>query len=124
MTMIIHLRVVRVATAILRQKRNVASKFCYCTTKAKCGIKIPTFEERIGTRSTAAKQARFEAKNEVRYSQTREPNSRDGLKMPIKKPKAKNSSARRTDSEPIRHTNKDALTGIMLDIGISCFSDR
>ena len=47
MTMIIHLCVVRLATAILQQKQNVASKFCYSMTKAECGIKILSFEEKM-----------------------------------------------------------------------------
>ena len=93
MTMIVHLCVVRLATAILRQKRNVASKFCYSMTKAKCGIKILTFDDKMQTRRTAAKQARFEAKSESPYPQTSKQNYMDGLKMPIKMPKAKNSSS-------------------------------
>ena len=54
MTMIVHLRVVRLATAILRQKQNVASKFCYSMTKAECGIKVLTFEEKLWERRCAA----------------------------------------------------------------------
>ena len=65
MTMIIHIRVVRLATAILRQKQNVASKFCYSTTKAECGIKILSFEEKLWQSRTAANRQDVKQKTRV-----------------------------------------------------------
>ena len=65
MTMIIHLCVVRLATAILQQKQNVASKFCYSMTKAECGIKILSFEEKLWQSRTATNRQDLKQKTRV-----------------------------------------------------------